>query len=822
MNRISLFKDLARTGFHTSITTTYSVDAAFYDGSLHHRLRSYGCDNNILMADASMLQRAIAETPESFARAGSAYAVLPISVSGAFHPKVSIRLGSDAGCVVIGSANATAAGWGRNREIVGQFEWWRKRADDDATANRQLIRKAFDYVLPWLQEAGLDAVKRKLDLIERDAAWLFEVDANDAPLALSDGSLVDLLCESGRNETGILRRLTDLVGAAPVTRLIIMSPYWDAKLDGLLGLIDALRPQEVVIALSAHRPEFPLDGLPHIPDARFVGVFDGNDRARFIHAKTLLIQTDHGDHLVFGSANCSDDALGLLDKAARNAECSVYRRVQAGQGLAALGLDISMSIDRSDLYAPTKQLTDGKTGSSVFPGILEAAGNIIRWTPSNRITEPEGAVLVIAEGEFAFHPTRSGGQSVELPSKPRPPLIARVRLADGTLTSAVIVNDEVSLTHAAPGMGDKRLRSAFAKVELEDGDFLELASLAAIIFSETPQTRRKAAMPATSAGRSRTKSSSGDAEHEVHDYDSPEAFRTAMAASVPATGDSGRLNFDDPDAVNLLRIILRGINQPQQDERDDADDDTLYTDEMPQSEDDPGPDHGDSLEDPSGGEDGNPPVREPRVYRRDEAERQSLDILKALGSFEAYIARLAGEETAPPRKLTAEVCFILRLMVEACRRPLQIKEGDQRDELFALDLVPKQHDRERAFVVRAGRILQRLWLGSRSETALLSRISIGQHQTELPYDCFALIVLSRWALARSVMAADGSKQTQLAALVTRSTVAIWKTTQSWPSLDATAEHDFVRKLDGALGIDPEETERLLAHYSQLSQQLQTG
>src|SRR3546814_5575699 len=167
LNRISLFKDLARTGFHTSITTTYSVDGAFYDGSLHHRLRSYGCDNNILMADANMLQRAIAQTPDSFARAGSAYALLPISVPGAFHPKVSIRLGSDAGCVIIGSANATAAGWGRNREIVGQIEWWRKRDDEDANASRQLIRKAFDYVAPWLKDAGLEAMKRKLDQIGR-------------------------------------------------------------------------------------------------------------------------------------------------------------------------------------------------------------------------------------------------------------------------------------------------------------------------------------------------------------------------------------------------------------------------------------------------------------------------------------------------------------------------------------------------------------------------------------------------------------------------------------------------------------------------------
>src|SRR3546814_3198597 len=96
-------------------------------------------------------------------------------------------------------------------------------------------------------------------------------------------------------------RLAGLVGNVPVTRLIVMSAYWDANLDGLLGLIDAMRPQEIIIALSAHRPQFPLDGLPLIPDARFASIFDGNDRARFIHAKALLIQTEHWDHLVYGS-----------------------------------------------------------------------------------------------------------------------------------------------------------------------------------------------------------------------------------------------------------------------------------------------------------------------------------------------------------------------------------------------------------------------------------------------------------------------------------------------------------------------------------------
>ena len=354
-------------------------------------------------------------------------------------------------------------------------------------------------------------------------------------------------------------------------------------------------------------------------------------------------------------------------------------------------------------------------------------------------------------------------------------------------------------------------------MELEGGDFLELASLAAIIFSETPESRRKAAKAVRSIGRAHGKGTEDGDDHVVFDYESPEAFREAMSASAPSKGDSSRLNFDDPDAVNLLRIILRGIGQADEEEED------LYRDEVPDGGDGADGSDRDNNSDQSGdqgaGDNGDPPPREPRTYRRDEAERQSLDILKAVDCFEAYIARLAAEETPPPRKLTAEVCFILRLMVEACRRPLQVKDGERRDQLFALDLEPKQHDRERAFVVRVGRILQRLWQGSKSEAALLSRISIGQHQTELPFDCFALVALTRWALARSVMAVADHKQAALAGFVTKSAIAIWKSTQSWPGLDQEAELEFVGKLDAALGIDAEETEHLLKHYSDLVRQL---
>ena len=69
------------------------------------------------------------------------------------------------------------------------------------------------------------------------------------------------------------------------------------------------------------------------------------------------------------------------------------------------------------------------------------------------------------------------------------------------------------------------------------------------------------------------------------------------------------------------------------------------------------------------------------------------------------------------------------------------------------------------------------------------------------------------------MAVADHKQAALAGFVTKSAVAIWKATQSWPRLNHEAELEFVGKLDAAMGIDAEETELLLNHYVQLNQQL---
>ena len=813
MNSKSLFKELAKTGFHSSILTTYSVDAAFYDGSLHHRLRTHGCDNNVLLADGGMLQRAIAETPDSFTQAGRAYALVPVDLAGAFHTKINLRLGSDSGCLIVGSANATAAGWGRNREVFGQFEWWRKRSDGDEAVHHQLIRKAYNYVSAWLEEAGLESINRKLDVIERDAAWLFDVEPNLQPLFLADGSLVDLLCDHGKGDRGILSKLLELVGGAHVTRLVVLSPYWDAKLQGLIELIDVFSPSQTTIALSAGKPEFPLDQLDRIPDVEFAAVFEGNDSGRFIHAKAVVVETEEWDHVIFGSTNCSDDALGLRASPARNAECSVYRRVPAGAGLPLLGLDLSSSLTRESLLPASRDLGEVKPKKNIPTGVIEASERSVRWQPSSRISNPDGAMLLIPEGEFAFQRSRASTYSLTLPSRPRFPLIARVRLANGSVTSPLIVNDELSLAHAAPGMGDKRLRVAFEKIELEGGDFLELASLAAIIFSDTQTSKRRTPKAVKAIGRAADREEGEHHAKAVQDFASPEDFRAAMLSGSVSKGDSGRLNFDDPDAINLLRIIMRGVGQHEAPNSDEG----LYAAEGEQDGD---WSHGDGAELTEPTRQPRPPIAPARQpMSRDQADKQTVDIQKAISAFEKHLERLVNEHTPPPRKLTAEACFVLRLMVEACRRPLQIKEGEKRDELFALDLVPKPHDRERAFPVRVGRILRALWIGTQTEPALLSRISIGQHQTELPYDIFVMVASTRWALARSVMAMAGAKQELLGNLIAKGALEVWRSTLAWPALDPDAEIEFVGKVDAAVGVSLAETEQLTGHYKKLREAL---
>src|SRR5690606_31776166 len=135
----SLFDDFKQGGYHSSILSTFSVDPAFYDSSLQLRLRGMGCQNNLLIADSSMLNQSLETIPDAFQHAGRKYLVAPIVTTACFHPKLALRYGKAKARLIIGSANVTAAGWAGNLEMVSALTWQARDTGDDNEISRTLI-----------------------------------------------------------------------------------------------------------------------------------------------------------------------------------------------------------------------------------------------------------------------------------------------------------------------------------------------------------------------------------------------------------------------------------------------------------------------------------------------------------------------------------------------------------------------------------------------------------------------------------------------------------------------------------------------------------
>ena len=131
------------------------------------------------------------------------------------------------------------------------------------------------------------------------APWLREATPSIGPLTLADGTQVALLTTGGLQ--GIGPSFAALIDE-PVTRLIVISPYWDGQLAALADLQQRLQPAEIAILLDPESETFPKDAASNIANMQ-IYKREGFQDGRFIHAKALIALTEKADHLLIGSAN---------------------------------------------------------------------------------------------------------------------------------------------------------------------------------------------------------------------------------------------------------------------------------------------------------------------------------------------------------------------------------------------------------------------------------------------------------------------------------------------------------------------------------------
>lgn len=777
--------------------TTYSVDPAFYDGSVEYRLRTYGCENNILMADAAMLKRALGATPEAFKNAGQRYAIVPVRTRGCFHPKLHLRLGTDGARLIVGSANVTAAGWGSNHEVVTALNWHRRAEDVAELALGSLIRRAYDYLASWLDQIPGSVLDFKTRLHWRDSPWLADLEPNAEPLELPDGTAIDLLFERGGDVAGMLNRLLALCSGEAPSRLVVISPYWDAQLEGLRNLQRGLNRCETVVALNPALNEFPVSALDPDTPTVFAAIRDEDDGRRFLHAKIIVIQTDKADHVLFGSANCSDDAMGGAVVRARNAEVSVYRRFSPGEGLRLLALDLTRHVEPSAIAPPhpDKQLAESDA-SAIPAGALELVDQSLTWWPPPK-RDPYGAHVIVGSNDVETTPAANGQFRAELADTVVYPLVVCIRFGDGTISDPVIVHDETALRIASPGATNRKLRNAFDRVLRGEEDLIDLALQAHLLFAPEAYADRRAG---TAPGKGR-----GPKQSSGIDYANSQDFRAGVAMRK-ANGQSGYLSLDDPGLLDLLNIVLHGVldvgGRSERRKRDQEEDEALAAGEAEDGNETVASQVRDEAPVAS-----KAPDAARHTFSAAQIERRKSQIKKAVSGFEAMLDALAQGEQPVSTRLTAQTVFILNLMLFACTK---VHDTDAGNSVRLMAFAPEAAvDRELVFAVRAGRILQSIWIGGASG-AIADKLKWDARHTSMPDDIFLLIVMSRWAIARAWLATvDNSGQAGLAKILQALAVKIYQSSARFGPLDADAEHGLIARLEAALGFSPAETERLV-------------
>ena len=130
---------LREPGYQFAVLSTYSFDPFFFERLVLPSLWAGGSKSVIVYADAREVRRALAQPVGTLRHLGRRYFLIPVESSGAFHPKVFLRLGHDGGLAWVGSGNLTRGGWGANSELAST---WALGSDDGDPGL---------WLVPWLR-----------------------------------------------------------------------------------------------------------------------------------------------------------------------------------------------------------------------------------------------------------------------------------------------------------------------------------------------------------------------------------------------------------------------------------------------------------------------------------------------------------------------------------------------------------------------------------------------------------------------------------------------------------------------------------------------
>ena len=303
LHRLSLIDELRAGGYEASLITTFNAYLPFYEEVVLRRLVNAGVRHNVLMMDAQQYTTSILHHPPRLA--GRRYTLMPVAISGAFHPKLILLVGKKKVLLAIGSHNVTLAGFGFNREVTNVI-----RIDGiDDSAGLAVASQIWEAVEDWIEVASGHLPNHVVEMIRRirDFGPLADGLAGELP------SKVRVLAGCPGRES-LWSQLRESVQGR-VTKVAIAGAFFDTELRFLRQVLDDLQPARMVIGIDPEtvqiqRAENDIPGIEFVrADQLGSDTENGGKASGYLHAKGMFIQSDQGEQIfASGSANPSAPA----------------------------------------------------------------------------------------------------------------------------------------------------------------------------------------------------------------------------------------------------------------------------------------------------------------------------------------------------------------------------------------------------------------------------------------------------------------------------------------------------------------------------------
>ncbi len=538
------FEAFGEGGFHSAFMTTYAFGSLAFEDIPFPKLRGAGCRNIVVLADTGMVNQSFSDFgPPRFA--GTSYHLVKATAPGAFHPKITMLLGESKARLMVGSANLTALGLGGNKEQVASITW-----SAESPENAKFFMSALAYLRRYVPaEDQWFSISHQRAL--RSSPWLRDDTFNPA-FSTEGTEALNLLFD--RPEISILDQIITCVGDDPIERLIVVSPYWDSKLEGVARLKAGLGDPATDILIEDDANGFPAGELARFPDVELFDI-SPNASGRFLHSKMIIALGKTFDHVVSGSMNCTFPALtgpGL----GGNAEAAIYKRVARSSALDALGLsDYSGCPFEKDQLARLKETFEEieTTSPSVDGGLLTLQAGKLIWTAPKKLPSNTASVqLYDREGEPLSRIDIGGAMSAThaIAASGQRPKYGVLVFADDAISAPIQVADfdYLAVTTLPPQKGrKKRLMDTLAEAIHEDLVLIEALNQLEAIEDEgrsshsIPKTKPQAQEEAAR-------------EYAVLPYD--EFIRARTLANAQGTPFGLYLNSRHDRAVNLVSHCL--------------------------------------------------------------------------------------------------------------------------------------------------------------------------------------------------------------------------------------------------------------------------